>query len=109
MLWEVRARFITRLGHAVGNQRILQYVTDGMKLDPVGPTLVQARDAILAAVKTGCARDLAQSRVVRIKDTLHMSEIFISEAMLPEARANPAIEVLSSPAELMFDASGNLI
>ena len=67
------------------------------------------RDAILAAVKTGCARDLAQSRVVRIKDTLHMSEIFISEAMLPEARANPAIEVLSSPAELMFDASGNLI
>ena len=67
------------------------------------------REAILAAVKTCCARDLAQSRVVRIKDTLHMSEIFISEAMLPEARANPAIEVLSSPAELMFDASGNLI
>jgi len=67
------------------------------------------RDAILAAVKTSCARDLAQARVVRIKDTLHMSEIFISESMLPEARANPAIEVLSPPFELMFDPGGNLI
>ena len=55
MLWEVRARFITRLGHAVGNQRLLQYVTDGMKLDPVGPTLIQARDAILAAANAGGA------------------------------------------------------
>jgi len=67
------------------------------------------REAILTAVKTSCARDLAQARVVRIKDTLHMSEIFISESMLPEARANSAIEVLSPPAELMFDPSGNLI
>jgi hypothetical protein len=67
------------------------------------------REAILAAVKTSCARDLAQARVVRIKDTLHMSEIFISESMLPEARANSAIEILSSPAELSFDPEGNLI
>jgi subtilisin-like proprotein convertase family protein len=53
MLWEVRARFITRLGHAVGNQRLLQFVTDGMKLDPAGPTLLQARDAIIAAANAG--------------------------------------------------------
>lgn len=48
-LWEVRARLITRLGWAVGNQRMLQLVTDGMKLDPPGPTVLQARDAIIAA------------------------------------------------------------
>jgi len=52
MLWEVRARFITRLGFA-GNQRLLQFVTDGMKLDPTGPTMLQARDAILAAAMAG--------------------------------------------------------
>jgi hypothetical protein len=67
------------------------------------------REAILAAVKTSCARDLAQARVVRIKDTLHMSEIFISESMLADARANPEIEILSPPAELKFDSGGNLI
>lgn len=48
MLWEVRARLIARLGFA-GNQRLLQFVTDGMKLDPAAPTMLQARDAILAA------------------------------------------------------------
>ena len=52
-LLEVRARFITRLGFAIGNQRILQFVTDGMKLDPANPTLIQARDAILAAANAG--------------------------------------------------------
>ncbi|HMG36534.1 MAG TPA: M36 family metallopeptidase [Blastocatellia bacterium] len=49
MLLEVRARLIHRLGWAAGNQRALQIVTDGMKLDPVNPTLINARDSILAA------------------------------------------------------------
>ena len=67
------------------------------------------RDAILAAMKTCNARDLTQARVVRIKDTLHMGEIFVSASMLAEARANPAIELISSPAELIFDHAGNLL
>jgi Fungalysin metallopeptidase (M36)/Bacterial Ig domain len=60
-LLEVRARFITRLGFAVGNQRILQFVTDGMKLDPANPTFLHARDAILAAANAGggTAADIA--------------------------------------------------
>ena len=60
-LFEVRARFITRLGWATGNQLILQFVTDGMKLDPLGPTLLQGRDAILAAANAGggTAADIA--------------------------------------------------
>jgi hypothetical protein len=49
-LFEVRARFIVRLGFAVGNQRVLQAVTDGMKLDPLNPTLLEGRDSIIAAV-----------------------------------------------------------
>ena len=52
-LLEVRARFIARLGYTAGNQRVLQLVTDGMKLDPVNPTMVQGRDAILAAAAAG--------------------------------------------------------
>ncbi len=48
-LLEVRARLITRLGFAVGNERMLQLVVDGMKLTPLSPTFTQARDAILAA------------------------------------------------------------
>ena len=52
-LHEVRARFVTRLGFATGNQRFLQFVTDGMKLDPVNPTLLQGRDSIIAAANAG--------------------------------------------------------
>ena len=48
-LFEVRARIITRMGWAAGNQRVLQIVTDGMKLDPVNPTLLNGRDSILTA------------------------------------------------------------
>ena len=53
MLLEVRARMINRLGWAVGNQRALQIVTDAMKLDVASPTLVQARDSIIAADQAG--------------------------------------------------------
>lgn len=48
-LLEVRARLIARLGWKAGNQLALQLVTDGMKLDPLSPTLLQGRNAILAA------------------------------------------------------------
>jgi hypothetical protein len=67
------------------------------------------RDAILAAMKTCNARDLGKARVVRIKDTLRIGEIYISESMLAEAAAKPEIEVISPPAEMVFDAAGNLL
>jgi hypothetical protein len=52
-LLEVRARIIARLGFEAGTDRILQIVTDGMKLDPASPTFVQARDSIIAADLVG--------------------------------------------------------
>ena len=59
MLWEVRAKFVTRLGWTVGNRRILQFVTDGMKLSPINPTFVTGRDAIVAAaLASGTAEDV---------------------------------------------------
>jgi uncharacterized repeat protein (TIGR01451 family) len=54
-LLEMRARLITRLGFTAGNQRALQLVTDGMKLDPVNPNFLQGLDAILAADYAGFA------------------------------------------------------
>ncbi|MBK9164821.1 MAG: M36 family metallopeptidase [Acidobacteria bacterium] len=60
ILWEVRHRMITRLGWAEGNRKTLQWVTDGMKLAPIGPTLLTERDAILAAVQaSGTGADVA--------------------------------------------------
>lgn len=55
MLLEVRARMIDRLGWSVGNQRALQIVTDAMKLDVSSPTMLQARDSLIAADNAGFA------------------------------------------------------
>ena len=48
MLWECRANLIEEHGFA-GNDMMLQLVVDGMKLSPVNPTFIEARDAILQA------------------------------------------------------------
>lgn len=53
MLLEVRERFIKRLGYDTGNTRALQVVTDAMKLDVASPTMVQARNSIIAADNAG--------------------------------------------------------
>jgi subtilisin-like proprotein convertase family protein len=49
ILWEARGELVAQQGAEQGNQRMLQIVTDGMKLDPVNPTFLDARDSILAA------------------------------------------------------------
>ncbi len=48
-LWEVRNQLIGRHFAEEGNRRVIQYVTDGMKLVPLNPTMLQARDAIISA------------------------------------------------------------
>ncbi len=61
-LWEIRARMIQRLGWEAGNRRILQFVTDGMKLAPLGPTPISERDAMIAAIfASGTDADLADA------------------------------------------------
>ncbi len=72
-------------------------------------TLPNDRYALKAAVKTCNILDYTQVRLVRIKDTLHLGEIEISEALLTEAQEHPDIEVLIPARELAFDAEGNLI
>jgi hypothetical protein len=61
-LWEVRHQLILVHGAAEGNRRVLQYVTDGMKLAPLGPTFLQERDAIIAAVFASDPNDVLPVR-----------------------------------------------
>lgn len=48
-LWEVRTLYVNRRGFADGSRAVLQNVTDGMKLAPLNPNMLQERDAIIAA------------------------------------------------------------
>lgn len=64
--------------------------------------------AIKAAAKACTDGDRDHLRIVRIQDTLHLGEIWISEAMLADARNRDDIDILCDPAPLAFDAHGNL-
>jgi hypothetical protein len=48
------------------------------------------------------------ARVVRIKNTLLLTEMDVSEAMLPEVKANDRLSPATAPLEMTFDGTGNL-
>jgi hypothetical protein len=64
--------------------------------------------AIKGAVKTCKVADPEKVRIVRISNTLHLSEIYVSENMTAEAEQHPDVTVAGQPAEWLFDADGNL-
>ena len=67
------------------------------------------RECLQACLST-CpdAEDHDNMKMIHIHDTGHLEFIEISEALLPAAKANPNIEILSEPFELAFDENGNL-
>jgi len=60
-LWEVRSRIIAANGGSVptGNQIMLQLVTDALKMTPISPSYLDARDALIDAdcAANACANE----------------------------------------------------
>lgn len=66
------------------------------------------REAIQCAIKICTGIDLAHPRIIRIRDTLHITDILVSEPMLPEISSCSGIQILREPEEWDFDSAGNL-
>ncbi len=66
-------------------------------------------DALCAGILTCSNGDPANARVVRIKNTLEVGELEVSESLLEEVRQNPRLEILEQPRTIEFDVDGNLI
>ena len=66
-------------------------------------------EALRLAIRT-CTKlsDYSQARIARIRDTLSLSEVEVSEALLPDVMGRDDVEILSEPYELEFDADGNM-
>jgi hypothetical protein len=58
--------------------------------------------AVKAAIKTCNAFNLNNVRLIRIKNTLDIKEIWISESLLEEAKQIEDVEILSEPFEMDF-------
>lgn len=65
--------------------------------------------AIQGAIKTCNIEDMEKAKIVRIKNTLDMKYIYISESLVKEAELNPNLEIISELSELNFDKNDNLI
>ncbi len=64
------------------------------------------RDALLLAIRTCNGIDFDRARVVRIKNTLELTEFEVSEALLDELRGRSDIQILCEPQEMRFDTDG---
>jgi hypothetical protein len=66
-------------------------------------------EAISNALHTCGLVEPPQSKVIQIQDTLHLAEVLVSEAYLPQIAERADLEQISEPANMAFDPSGNLM
>lgn len=72
-------------------------------------TLPTDREAIEVALATIGPISSTEARVVRIKNTLEIDELFVSQNLMGELSRNPLIQIVSLPEPLRFDESGILL
>ncbi len=80
-------------------------LTNGVKIPMV---LRNDRQALQACIRTCNIMDYRQARVMRIRNTLCMEELSVSENLLDAVRDHPDMRILSEPFDLEFDGDGNL-
>lgn len=66
------------------------------------------REAIERTLATLAIDDVRRARVVRIADTLSLTEMDVSETLWAESKTHSTLEAIGEPREMEFDASGNL-
>lgn len=65
-------------------------------------------DAIRTGIKTAPDVDYKNLKIVRIKNTMRMDMLDVSEAMIEDVKSNALLEIISGPNEWKFDGSRTL-
>lgn len=75
------------------------------------PVVADDKEAIQACIRTANQIDRDHVRMIRIKNTLHIGEIMLSEAYYEDVLAGkyPGVTAVDAPAPLEFDEDGALI
>lgn len=106
-LWEVRALMIARLGFNTGTTRVLQVVTDGMKLAPLNPTFLQERDAIIAAASALPAAPEAAADVIDVREGFRRRGMGFSASVQSSSAVTEAFDSPDLQASTATVTSGN--
>ncbi len=84
---------------------LIATVTSVARLPMILPT---DHDAIRAAILTCNIIDFARVRLVRIRDTLHLGELLVSEALVKEVSAKENVVSVEGPLEMKFENGTSL-
>jgi hypothetical protein len=88
---------------------IINCTTGGSPRSAARPIVHECdRDAILMGLTTIGYTEPENARVVHIKNTLELGAVEASEVYLKELKGRKDLEQVSKPAEMTFDATGNL-
>lgn len=74
----------------------------------IATTLPNDQMAIQAGIKTANILDFTKVKMVRIKNTLEISEIEVSEPLIDYVKEHPNMEIISEPYDFEYDKDGNL-
>jgi hypothetical protein len=72
-------------------------------------TLDSDQEAIETAINSIKLQGNSSLKIVRIKNTLHLNEIYCSEGLIPDVIASSNLKIVGKPHKLLFDQKGNLI
>lgn len=71
-------------------------------------TMETDRDAIAVALRTCWGTEPGKQKLMIVKNTLELNDVYISDSMVREAMAMPDVEILGEPFEMSFDAEGSI-
>lgn len=63
--------------------------------------------AIQLAIRAACSEEPKKLRIARIKDTLSLSEMYVSEGLIDELKSNENVEIIGEVKDFEFDEFGN--
>ena len=88
------------------------YVNALTACSPGGPKLPtvldSTREAVAVALSCLGLHSTREARVVRVQNTLRLTEVDVSESLVAELTGREGLELLNAPAPLAFDAAGEL-
>jgi len=96
-------RMLAKVDHAVTQLNAFTACSPLGARPPI--VLPNDREAIATALLT-CRRRAEGPLVAYVRDTLELEKVYLSEGLLPRARAKNRLEVLTEPDALGFDSGG---
>jgi hypothetical protein len=99
-------RRVDKINHTNTNINVI--TTGALDLAKVPMAFASDREAIEVALGMIGLTASEDARIVRIKNTLHVTEMDVSEPLLGEAKKNPSLSPVGGPAPMRFDIDGNL-